>query len=182
MPSLSKSVKHSSKYAFGGVPVVYAWPTFTPEGINSATYTYATDGSVATIIFDDNITPFLLEAEVETVSYSDNVQIGVNRYPKHTVAMKFSGRSDGLNTVTAAFDLGRTTFCLQSAMGKIVLVGGTNGLIAEKSESGAGATAGDFAGYDVVLSGAEITRIPTVAADAFAGLRTDADLTSPVTG
>ena len=182
MPALSKSVKRTSAYSFGGVPLVYAWPTFTPEGLNSATYTYATDGSVATIIFDDNITPFLLEAEVETVAYSDNVQIGANRFPKHTVAMKFAGRSDGLNAVMAAFDLGRTTFCLQSATGKIVLVGGQNGLIAEKSESGAGATSTDFAGYDVVLSGAETKRIPTVDADAFAGLRVDANTTSPVTG
>ncbi len=182
MPALSNSVKRNSAYSFGGIVTVLAWPTFTPEGLNSATYTYATNGAVATVVMDNNITPYLLEAEVETVSFSDNVQIGVNRFPKHSISLKFSGRSDGLNTVLKAFDLGRHTFCIKSATGKIVLIGGQNGLTAEKSDSGAGAGSTDFAGYDVTLSGAETSRAPTVAADAFTGLLTDVNLVSPVEG
>lgn len=182
MPALSKSVTRTSAYSIGGVVTVLAWPTFTPEGINSTTYTYATDGSVATIVMEDNITPFKLEAEIKSAAFSDNVQIGNNRFPKHSVSLKFAGRSDGLNTVLKAFDLDRHTFCLKLASGKVVLVGGQNGLTSEKSESGAGANDDDFAGYDLVLSGAETSRAPTVAAEAYAGLLVDVNLTSPVSG
>ncbi len=183
MPALSASVKRSEKYAIGGVATVLAWPTFLADGSPNATYTFATDGQVTAITLDSNgSTPFLLESEVETASFSDNVQIGVNRFPKPTVGLKFNGRSDGLNKALMALDLSRHTFCLKLQSGKIVLVGGENGLVAEKSESGAGATAPDFFGYDLVVSGAEVTRAPTVALSVFQGLLTDVNLTAPITG
>lgn len=162
MPSLSKSVRRSNQYQLGGVSAVLAWPTFEADGTPNVNYVF-TAGVITGASFASDTEPYLLEGEIDTVSFSDATQFGANRFPKHVVNIKFNGRSADLNEVVKALDLGKHTVMLRLTSGAVTILGRENGLSSEKDESGAGAKAEDFYGYDLVLSGAETEKAPICA-------------------
>jgi len=102
--------------------------------------------------------------------YSDNTVFNVNRYPKHIVGMQLAGRTDDLNEVAKTFDLTRNSFAVKTFTGENLVIGMSNGLVAEKDDSGAGATTEGFNGFDIVLSGGETTKAIIISDADFAAL------------
>lgn len=153
MPGLTKSTRRESKYKLGGVATALGWDTKTAGGIPQASvdaagaFTLAPGATVTRHEFEEN-----------SCLYSDNTVFGVNKYPKHLLGMKFAGRSQGLNDLAVTLDLSRTSWAIQTFTGEYLVLGMRNGLTGEKDESGAGATTDDFNGFDVVISGGEITK------------------------
>lgn len=175
MAKLNKNIRRSSKYAVGGISVVLAFDTFLASGLNALTI--VRDATTVTSTFlgvINNLTIFAghpvvrLEFEENEALFSDNTVIGANKFPKHSLGLKFSGRDSVKNEIIQTLDLNRTSFLAKLSNGEVVLLGGVNGLIAEKSDSGAGAKNEDFTGYDILLSGAELEKAPLVPAAEFA--------------
>jgi hypothetical protein len=165
MPGL-KTIRRASEYKLGGIATLLAWPTKTAGGIPQASvdpatkaFTLATGADVSRLEFEEN-----------TCLYSDNTTIGTNRYPKHIIGMKLAGRTDDLNEVAKALDLSRNSFAVKTFTGENLVLGMSNGLVAEKDESGAGATTDDFNGFDLVLSGGETTKAILITDAEFAAL------------
>lgn len=167
MAGLTKSIRRPAKYAIGGIAVVLAFDTFLASGLNAATVTRDVSGAITDIEVDAAAKVVRLEFEENEALFSDNTTIGANKFPKHTLGLKFNGRSTDQNEAIKALDLNRTTHVVKLHGGQCVLLGGQNGLIAEKSDSGAGAKSEDFFGYDVTLSGAELEKAPIVPESVF---------------
>lgn len=153
MPGLT-SFRRASSYKQGGVSTLLAWATKTAGGIPQA----SVDATTGAFTLASGADVFLMEFEENTCSYSDTTTIGTNRYPKHQISMKLAGRTQVLNDIAKAFDLTRTSFAVRTFTGEYLVIGMSNGLVTEKNESGAGATTDDFNGFDIVLSGGEITK------------------------
>lgn len=177
MAGLTKSIRRTDRYAIGGIAVVLSFNTFLASGLNAAAITRgqanlggAQDGPITGIDVDDTVKIVRLEFEENEALFSDNTTIGANKFPKHQLGLKFNGRDADKNAAIQALDLTRTTHVAKLHDGQIVLLGGRNGLIAEKSDSGAGAKAEDFFGYDVLLSGAETEKAPIVPLAVFEAL------------
>lgn len=165
--SLTKSIRRSEEYAIGGVAVVLAFDTLLPNGKNAATITRGVDGGILTIELATGFLPVRLEFEENEALFSDNTTFGANKFPKHTLGLKFNGRDQTKNAIIKTLELNRCSFVVRLHSGAIVALGIVNGLTGEKSDSGAGAKSEDFFGYDVTLSGAELEKAPTVDQAAF---------------
>jgi hypothetical protein len=161
-PTVSKSLRRTSQYQIGGALALIVFPTLSDNGVNNLTVTRDAGGIITGLALATGVQPQILEFEDGTCGWSDNTTIGTNKYPKHTVGLKYAGRSDAANEVVTALDLGRHSALVKTKNGKCVLLGEKNGLTAEKNESGAGAGADDFAGYDLVISGPELAKAPLV--------------------
>lgn len=165
MPGLTKSTRRTSTYKLGGVSVALGWDTKTAGGIAQASvdaagaFTLAPGATVTRHEFEEN-----------TCLYSDNTTFGVNKYPKHVLGMKFAGRSQDLNDLAVTLDLTRTSWAVKTFTGENLVLGMSNGLTGEKDESGAGATTDDFNGFDVVISGGEVTKAIIITDAEFAAL------------
>ncbi len=166
MPAIAKNIRKTGKYAIGGVLAAIAWPTTIPAtGARSATYTGtapAVSGIALTALIDDGGAPVLMEPEDGKAFYTDNVAIGNNTNLKPTFGGQFAALSDDLNVIAKAMDLTRHTYLVKTFMGKYKLLGRENGLKSEKNDSGAQAGNDGFAGFDFVVSGAELDRAPDV--------------------
>ncbi|HEX8656121.1 MAG TPA: hypothetical protein VF690_01225 [Hymenobacter sp.] len=160
---LSKSIRRVDQYQMGGITVVLGFATRLANGVNALTITRGADGkSITGLALAAGHPVVRLEFDENEALFSDNTTIGANRFPKHQLGMKFNGRDADKNAVIEKLDLTRNTFLVRLQSGQTVLLGGVNGLIAEKSDSGAGAKLEDFNGYDVLLSGGELEKAPVV--------------------
>lgn len=161
--SLNKSIRRTSKYGIGGITVVLGFATKLPNGVNALTINRGANGKTITgLALAPGVDVVRLEFEENECLFSDNTTFGANKFPKHILGMKFSGRDDDKNETIEALDLERNTFLARLFSGQVVLLGGVNGLTGEKSDSGAGAKNEDFFGYDVTISGAELEKAPVV--------------------
>lgn len=161
--SLTKSIRKTNTYAIGGIIAVLGFNTKLANGVNALTITRAADGKTITnLALAAGHAVVRLEFEENEALFSDNTTFGANRFPKHQLGLKFNGRDALRNEVIQSLDLERNTFLAKLASGQTVLLGGLNGLVGEKSDSGAGAKSEDFFGYDVLLSGAELEKAPVV--------------------
>ena len=166
--ALNKSIRKTEQYTLGGIIVVLAFATKLPNGVNALTITRTDRKSPITdLALDASVEVVRLEFEENEALFSDNTTFGANKFPKHQLGMKFSGRDGDKNAVIESLDLTRNTFLAKLASGAVVLLGGVNGLTGEKSDSGAGAKSEDFFGYDVLLSGAETEKAPVVPESVF---------------
>ncbi len=159
---LSKSIRRIDKYNIGGIAVILAFATKLATGVNALTITRGAGKIITGLALAAGHPVVRLEFEENEALFSDNTVIGANKFPKHQLGMKFSGRDADKNEVIEKLDLSRNSFLAKLHSGEVVLLGGVNGLIAEKSDSGAGAKSEDFNGYDVLLSGGELEKAPVV--------------------
>lgn len=159
---------------------VIAWSTFQPDGSPTATYTTALDGSITaiTVVTDQ---AFVLEGEYNETSFSDNTTLGTNKFPVHLLTIKFAGRSEALNEQIKYIDLGKHTFLIKSGE-KAVLLGREFGMTASQSNSGSGAKAEDFFGYDIQVSGPQLEKARVVALSVYNAVLADTDQTDPAQG
>lgn len=158
---LVKSIKRpASGFAVGGVQTLIAIPT-QENGKNTLTITAGANDGLATVARSAGIT--LLPVVVEfseggdnVCSYSDNVNIGANTYGVPTVGFKLEDADDNvLKTAMEAFLFGRHTFVIKTKTGKFKVLGQLNGLKATQANNGGDGTPNGFAGYDLILAGAE---------------------------
>ena len=160
---LLKNIRRPIQYHVGGVSQSIAFPTFLPNGLPALTAVLdAVTGKITGLTLAPTVVPVILEFEENEGLFSDDVKIGVNRFPEPTVGYKFSGRDDDRNETMKAFDLTKTTHIVKLRTGNVVIVGYKNGLQSTQSKSGSGAKREDFAGYDIVLAGGETARCPDV--------------------
>lgn len=168
---LNQSIRKTQQYAIGGISVVLGFDTHLPNGLNALEIVRASiDAPITALNLEASVDVIRLEFEENEALFSDNTVIGANRFPKHQLGMKFSGRDGEKNAIIKAMDLNRGTYVAKLTTGQIVLLGGVNGLTSEKSDSGAGAKNEDFNGYDVLLGGAELEKAPIVPAAVFTTL------------
>lgn len=163
--SLTKSIRKTNVYAIGGIAVILGFATKLASGVNALTITRTgspINGPITGLALAAGVEVVRLEFEENEALFSDNTTFGANKFPKHQLGMKFNGRDATRNEVIQSLDLERNTFLAKLHSGQVVLLGGVNGLTGEKSDSGAGAKAEDFFGYDVLLSGAELEKAPVV--------------------
>lgn len=165
---LSSSTVRVSKYAQGGILLALAISTLNAQGQNNLKVTRVADAEnegeekidALELIVGASI--HRQEFEDDQAFYSDSTQFGANTYPKHSIGVKFAGKSGKLDKLAKICDLSRTTWLVKTRFGDWVLVGGDNGLRNEKNDSGSGTAPGDFNGLDMVLSGAETRKAEIV--------------------
>jgi hypothetical protein len=167
LAGLTVSQRRTISYKTGGLAVALAFNTFDATGANQATVDATNKLTVAT-----GAVIVRLEFEENEGLYSDSTTIGANRFPKHTVGYKFAGRSQSLNDLAVTLDLLRTTHVVKTRGGEFLVLGLTNGLIAEKDDSTSGAKLEDFNGFDVVLSGGETAKALVIDEATFLALAT----------
>jgi hypothetical protein len=174
MSKLTKNIRRSNQYQIGGVAVLIGIDTFE-NGKNTLVVTPGTAGADGTVALATGITskPVVIEFEEggdNVCSFNDNTAFGTNTYLVPTVGFKISGRSNALNEVMKAFDLGRTSFAIKTKTGEYLVVGAKNGLKATQNNSGGDGTPAGFFGYDLVMTGGEIERSTSITEASFESL------------
>ena len=134
--------------------VALGFNTFTDAGINQA----SVDASTGALTVAAGADIIRAEFEENSCMYSDDTKIGNNRYPEHTIGMKFGGRTQALNDAAKTFDLKRTTWAVKTYTNEYLVLGLSNGMVSSQNKSGAGAGTDDFNGFDVLLSGGETAK------------------------
>jgi len=168
MSKLSRSIIKEARYGTGGVALALALSTFNEKGQNFLAIEREDDPDnpkkkrIKGITLREGATIHRLDFEDGSCSYTDGTQFGNNIYPKHAVNYKFAGKTAQLDAFAETVDLSKTTHLLRTKLGTVVILGAENGLQAEKDESGSGAAAGDFNGYDITVAGAEARKAEIV--------------------
>jgi hypothetical protein len=153
LAGLTTSITRTPQYKLGGISQALGFNTFTDKKLNQGSVdaagvlTVAAGAKVVSLDFEEN-----------SALYSDDTTIGNNRFPKHLFGFKLGGRTQVLNDAGMTFDLVRTTWVIKTRTNEYLVLGLENGLISEQNKSGAGAAGEDFNGFDVVLSGGEVTK------------------------
>lgn len=172
---LTKSIKRENNYSQGGnLTAVLALATFLANGVSrAAAYTFAEDGSVATVVVNAEAKVVSVDCEKDKVKLDFPTQFGASTYVKQTLGLVLGGASQEKNKVAKAMDLEAHTYIVTDRRGKHWICGIFGGLQAEKNDGGTGGAAGDLNGYDIAVSGAENDRpleMSQAAFDTLAGL------------
>ena len=148
------------QYSISGVRSVYL-ANFAP-GIN---YTKDSSGTITAIGLPNGATFFRIDPLNNSASWSDELVVNGNggKYRTHTLNLTIGKYDADVLNQADALSLGKFIAIVVDKSGRIVLLGGTNGLSATSFNYASGAAEGDANGWTGVFAGTATETAPLVA-------------------
>jgi len=151
--------KKECRYTASGIRAVYL-TNFDP----AIAYTKNGDGVITGIELPDGEAFYRVEPLNNSASWTDELSVNGNggKYRTHTLNITIGKYDSDLLNQADALSLGRFVAAVADRNGRVVLLGGTDGLSASSFNYASGAAEGDADGWTGVFAGTALEAAPLI--------------------